>query len=68
MSEFKPIIYKSISEKRAAFLRAVNMRKEWEEKMRQKIAEMDANLISCNTNQPSKPLITSCVWRPGAAI
>ena len=43
MSEFKPIIYKTISEKRAAFMRAVNMRKEWEEKMRQKIAEMYAN-------------------------
>lgn len=47
MSEFKPIVYKSIAEKRAAFLRAVNMRKEWEEKMRQKIAEIDANKAVC---------------------
>ena len=42
MDDFKPIIYKSIAEKREAFLRAVNMRKIWEEEMRQKIAEMDA--------------------------
>ena len=42
MDNFKPIIYKSIAEKREAFLRAFNMRKIWEAEMRQKIAEMDA--------------------------
>lgn len=46
MSEFKPIVYKSVAEKRAAFMRAVNLRKEWEEKMRRKIAEIDANKVA----------------------
>ena len=42
MEDVRPVVYHSVEEKRKAFMRAVNMRKEWEEKMRQKIAEMDA--------------------------
>lgn len=42
MKEVRPVVYHSIEEKRQAFMRAVNMRKEWEAKMRKKIAEMDA--------------------------
>ena len=42
MEEVKPVVYHSVEEKREAFMRAVNMRKEWEARMRQKISEMDA--------------------------
>lgn len=41
MIEIKPIIYRTVEEKRAAFMRAVNQRHEWEARMRQKIAELD---------------------------
>ena len=42
MKDVRPVVYHSIEEKRQAFMRAVNMRKEWEARMRKKIAEMDA--------------------------
>lgn len=42
MKDVRPVVYHSIEEKRQAFMRAVNMRKEWEERMSKKIAEMDA--------------------------
>lgn len=47
MPNYKPVVFHSIAEKREAFMRAVNLRKEWEAKMRQKIAEMDSAKAVC---------------------
>ena len=42
MYHFKPVVYKSVEEKRAAFLKAVNARNVWEAQQRELIAQQKA--------------------------
>lgn len=40
MSNSVFIVYKNSEERKAAFIRSLNLRKEWEKKMRSKMQEM----------------------------
>lgn len=46
MYSVKPIIYKTVEEKRNAFMQAVQQRQKWEAEQREKIAKMDASKAS----------------------